>query len=528
MHTRKSRLLRLTGLVAFFAILVLALAACAPAAPGAATETPSEAGAMPDEGPSADEYEGELTLAIWGQIDADPNHSVYSYHEILQQWNEMHPNIDLKYEVIGGSSVPERFTWIKTHMLAGTLPDVVMIYFPGDDFKDPDLVYDFAPDLDKPNPYSDNPTWRNDFPLDGLILKEWAGANGENFFIGPTLSGDTGVTAFLYNKDVFDEVGVEPPTTWAEFIDIQQKIKDAGYTPFSQPVTGPLGWLIDWPRYAISDQLMDEVIKECDFQDPKDRVDVEELTWCVKSGKFRADDPRYLETFQILKDWSPYWQEGFLAPPPEGDPFVSGDAAMEHTMNLWIARYVNNPDIDFEWGTFYEPPITKETTDLVGDVFIRRVGNTGAAGSGSQFLMAPMTTVENGKLAVARDLVQYTTAPAQLQYWCERQPIPCFEPGTPIEEVYPDQPETWQHLRGFFEPGALNNGIRNFDPATFGSDAGSLVGKAFQDYLGDAMSLDELGAEVQSILDEEADKAIREHPEWNADQWTADAPPTTE
>ena len=114
----------------------------------AVEEPAAEEPAAEEESKSAvEEYEGELSLAIWGQIDADPQHSAYSYHEILQQWNEMYPNIDLKYELVGGASVTERFTWIKTHMLAGTLPDVVMIYFPGDDYKDPDLVYDFAEDM---------------------------------------------------------------------------------------------------------------------------------------------------------------------------------------------------------------------------------------------------------------------------------------------------------------------------------------------------------------------------------------------
>ena len=337
--------------------------------------------------------------------------------------------------------------------------------------------------------------------------------------MGPTLSGDTGVTTFLYNKDIFDEVGVEPPTTWAEFMDIQQKIKDAGYTPFFQPMAGPMGWLIDWPIYAISDQLMDEVIRECDIEEPYDNISQKEMVRCIKTGAFRADDPSFMETWKIIKDWSPMWQEGFLAPPPEGDPWAQGEVAMQHMMNLWIGRITGNPDIDFEWGSFYQPPLTTDTSDLVGDVFIRRVGNTGAAASGSQFLMIPTTTVDNGKLEVARDLVQYTTAPEQLQYWCDHQPVPCFEPGTSIEEVYPDQPQTWQQMRGFFEPGAYQNGIRAFYVQTLGQDVGTLTSKLLQDYMGDALTLDEAMEELQVIMEEDADKLIREHPEWNADEW---------
>lgn len=487
----------------------------------AAAEEPEEAKpeeAMTDEG-AMKELEGELTIAVWGQIDADPNHASYAYHEILQQWNDLHPNVNLKYEIIGGASVPDRFTWIKTHLAAGTLPDIVMIYFPNDDFKDPDLVYDFSEDLQAPNPYSDNPTWWDDFPYDGLILREYAGPDNEYFFVGPTLTGDTGVTTIVYNKDIFDEVGVTPPTNWAEFIEVQQKIKDAGYTPFFQPIAGPLGWLIGWPLAATNEQLLDEVVRACDFEEPKDRITDKELAWCIKTGNFRTDDPRHMESWRLMKEWSPFWQEGFLAPPPEGDPFAQGEVAMQHTMNLWLNRISNNPDITFEWGTFYQPPVTEESTEYATGAPIRRVGNLGAAASGSQFLMIPMTTVEKGKLALALDLAQYTTAPEQLQYWCDAQPIPCFEPGTSIEEVYPDSPDVWVRMRGFFEPGAFQNGVRGFDYATFGQDTNTLTLKLLQDYLGDALTLEEAMAELQVILEDAADTAIREHPEWNAADW---------
>lgn len=464
-------------------------------------------------------FEGELTLAVWDQIDADPNHSAYSYHEILQQWNDLYPNVDLQYEIIGGGSVLEKFTWIKTHLMAGTLPDVVMIYFPSDDFSDPDLVYDFSDAMREPNPYSDNPTWRDDFPFDGMILKEYAGLNGEYFFVGPTLSGDSGVTALVYNKDIFDEVGATVPETWAEFMEVQQKIKDAGYTPFFQPMAGPMGWLIGWPLYTIADQLADEVIRELDFEAPYDSISIKEASWGVRTGVWRADDPRFLETWRLIKEWSQYWQEGFLAPPPEGDPFVQGKAAIQHTMNLWIGSIAANPNITFEWGTFYQPPVTTESSQYVTSVFARRVGNTGAPASGSQFLMIPMTTVEAGRLEMAQDLVQYTTAPEQLQYWCDHQPIPCYDPGTPIEEVFPGQPEKWVQLRGFFEPGAFESGTRGFAFAKFGHDASTLSNKLLQEYLGGAITLEEAAVELQALLEEEAEKTIREHPEWDTSDW---------
>ena len=36
-----------------------------------------------------------------------------------------------------------------------------------------------------------------------------------------------------YNKDLFDELGIDVPQTWEELLAAAQKIKDAGYTPFA-------------------------------------------------------------------------------------------------------------------------------------------------------------------------------------------------------------------------------------------------------------------------------------------------------
>ncbi|MBN2658269.1 MAG: extracellular solute-binding protein [Spirochaetales bacterium] len=44
---------------------------------------------------------------------------------------------------------------------------------------------------------------------------------------------DMGGVVFWYNKDIFDEVGVAVPKTWAELIETSKKIKAAGYVPIA-------------------------------------------------------------------------------------------------------------------------------------------------------------------------------------------------------------------------------------------------------------------------------------------------------
>jgi hypothetical protein len=468
------------------------------------------------------DFSGELRIAVWGQIDQAPDRpDVTVVHELMQQWQAMYPNVQLGYDYIGGTNVTERFTWINTNLLAGTLPDAVMIYFPGQDITNAvDLIYDFSEDLQQPNPYSSNPTWRADFPLDGLVLNQTQSSDGGNRVIGFTLSGDSGVTTFAYNRTMFDEVGVEPPKTWGEFMEIQQKLKDAGYTPFQMPTAGPLGWVWNWAEWIIREQLMADVIAECDIEEPFNLLSDKEVVRCVVTGQFSLEDPRMAETWKLMKNWSQYWQADFLAPPPDVDMFAQGQVGIINTMNLWLGQIANNPNINFEWGTFYQPPVTAADSEFGNDVLPRRVGNLGQAGSGSVYFFIPMTTVERSpeRFAMARDLIQYMTAPDQLERWCSQQPIPCYEPGTPIEQVYSD-PVMVERMRGFFEPGAYQNGGASLNWAAFDRSLDAEWSRLFIEYMGGSMTIDEAFAEFQPLLEDSVRRTIRAHPEWDADSW---------
>ena len=45
---------------------------------------------------------------------------------------------------------------------------------------------------------------------------------------------------YLYNKQIFDELKLDIPTTYDELKDICQKMLDAGYTPIYEATTN--GW----------------------------------------------------------------------------------------------------------------------------------------------------------------------------------------------------------------------------------------------------------------------------------------------
>jgi raffinose/stachyose/melibiose transport system substrate-binding protein len=87
--------------------------------------------------------------------------------------------------------------------------------------------------------------------------------------------------AVVYNVEIFDELGLEAPETWDEFMENNAALREAGYAPLS--LTGEL-WKSWWPRI-----LLDQTSRD---------VAIEDIT----SGEVSFTDPRILEALQIMQD----------------------------------------------------------------------------------------------------------------------------------------------------------------------------------------------------------------------------------
>ena len=483
------------------------------AEPPATTEA-AAAGAPVATSSSDKVLSGELVINTWNDITADPAHPSYVLHELIQQWAASHPDVTVTYQPMLGT-VPERFGYISTNLRSQTLADVVMQYFPSPAQLDGDLQYDFSADLDQPNPYSDNATWREDFPLNGVALRDVT-VDGKVLMVGSTYSGDLGDTAVLYNKDILKQAGVEElPRTWSEFYAAMDKIKAAGYEPFYMPTAGADGYIFTWYTVLLSGQLMDDVLAQCDGQVGEEQdgvISQKEAIWCIEKGYWNARHPGVVQTFEEMKKWSQYFHEGYLAPSAPGNLFAQGKVAFLPTVRLTMAVYENDPNLTFEWGSFYLPALKDGETSP-------RLGNSGA-GQGSQYLFIPNTTVDKGKLDLARDLLQYVTSPAAMEYWCANQPIPCFAPGTPIEEIIPGNTVKQERYRGFIEPPTIDNMVARLDANdVFGPAIVVQENQILQDYLAGNADLEQTLDAYQAFLEQQASNILLQHPEWNADSW---------
>lgn len=466
------------------------------------------------EAPAQSDLSGELVINTWGDIAADPNHPSYVLHELIQQWAALHPEVTVSYQPMLGT-VPERFGYISTNLRSQTLADVVMQYFPSPAQLDPELQYDFGADLDAPNPYSTNPTWRDDFPLNQVGLRDVT--VGDNvLMVSTTYSGDLGDTAVLYNRDLLKQAGIEElPKTWSEFYDVMAKLKEAGIQPFYMPSAGADGYIFTWYVVLLADQLTRDLVDVCDGQvdEPNDgNITQKEAIWCIKEGHWNARHPGVVQTFEEIQKWSAYFHEGYLAPSPPGNLFAQGKIAFFPTVRLLMGIYSSDPNMTFDWGSFYLPAMQDGET-------ARRLGNSGA-GQGSQYLFIPETTVDSGKLELARDLLQYVTSPTSMEYWCSKQSIPCFEPGTPLEEVIPGDPQKLERYRGFLEPPTVDNMVSGLNAnQVFGPAIVVQETQILQDYLTGNADLEQTLDKYQAFLDQQADNVILQHPEWGAESW---------
>lgn len=138
----------------------------------------------------------------------------------------------------------------------------------------------------------------------------------------------TNAAGVIYNTEKFEELGLEVPKTWDEFIDVLQKIKDAGEQPLL--MTYKDAWTSLAPWNSMAADLAPE-----NFADDR------------KAGKttFVGTHEEIAEKYLTLLD---YAQDDYmgLSYDDGNKKFANGDAVMIINGNWAISQYRNaNPDV---------------------------------------------------------------------------------------------------------------------------------------------------------------------------------------
>jgi raffinose/stachyose/melibiose transport system substrate-binding protein len=238
----------------------------------------------------------EVTINWW-HISVEESQAAY-WQSLADEYMAMHDNVTIEITILENAAFKERLT---TVMQAGDPPDIFQSWGGAVlwNFADNDLVRNIAPELEG--------EWKDSFSAQAPL--ELFGQDGEYYGVPWTW----GAVGMFYNKDLFEQAGVTPPTTWAEFLDVVQTLKDAGITPIAlgegEKWPGHFWWVYLATRLGGQDAFLAAYDRSGSFTDEP----------FVQAGEYLAD----------LVELEPF-QEGFLAAshPDSQGVFGNGEAAM--------------------------------------------------------------------------------------------------------------------------------------------------------------------------------------------------------
>ena len=289
----------------------------------------------------------------------------------------------------------------------------------------------------------------------------WQTDDGSASFCVPMASV---IHGFIYNKDAFAELGIEVPTTEAEFFAALETIKEDGsYIPMAmgtndQWEAATMGYNNIGPNYWKG----------------------EEGRLALIAGEQKLTDDAWVAPYATLAKWAPYLGDGYEAQtyPDSQNLFTLGRAAIYPAGSWEISGF--NAQADFEMGAFKPPVQNAGDTCYISDHTDIGIGMNAAS--------------ENSE--AARTFLAWVASPEFASIFGNA--LPGFFPlsNTPVEMEDPLAKEFvgWRGecestIRSTYQ--ILSRGTPNLENETWGASVAAIKGTS---------SPADLGAELQNGL----------------------------
>jgi multiple sugar transport system substrate-binding protein len=314
--------------------------ASAPKPTAAAAAAPTTAAAVPTTAAAAQPAAGltteQISLLFMGHVAGGQNEQK-AYDDILAEWQTLHPNIKVEYQVVPDA---ERITKAQAMVAADQAPDmwrhnadVIRLWAARGQLLD---LTDLLPkDYDK-----------NFLP--GLR----AYCIYKNRVWGLPHTTDT--SALFYREDALQAIGVTPPTdlanawTWQQFGDICDKLVAAKKQQYAFTHNEGGGRWVPSFLYSAGGKVVTD-----DFK------------------KMAINTPESIRAFTFLKQWTDKkWAPPAIwttqVPNEDTGQFVRGTASMA-ILGQWNITYLDeNIKDSFKWNVTYLPKDKMSTTSLGG------------------------------------------------------------------------------------------------------------------------------------------------------------------
>jgi len=253
-----------------------------------------------------------LTIESWRNDDAD----IWN-KQILPAFMAKHPDIKVTFK---GYPPTEYNAALNTELAGGTAADIITC-----------RPFDASLDLYKKGnllKLNDVPSLKN---FNDVAKAAWQTDDGKDTFCMPMASV---IHGFIYNKKIFDELGLTPPKTTAEFHAVLDKIKkDGKYTPIA------LGTADQWEAATMGFQNIGP-----------DYWKGEEGRKGLIAGKEKFTDKQYVDVFKELATWAPYMGDGYQAQKyaDTQNLFSLGRAAIYPAGSWDIPLFEQSKDLSFD------------------------------------------------------------------------------------------------------------------------------------------------------------------------------------
>lgn len=293
------------GLVAVVATSAIALAGC------------TAGGAAPSSG---DSEEVELTMLVQETPNLTPDY----WERMFERANEAVDGVNVT-PVYGENSLE----YVQSLFASGQAPDIFGGGIPVEPFAAKGQIAEWSEEDLGPFTVPDN--------FGGYVDGKLYAISGPN--------SSQGIAVMFYNKDLFEQAGIEePPATWEEFLEACEALKAAGIAPIGIGGGGEDTWVAEMAPVSIiaADVLSEDPewfekrkAGEVSFTDPEFVAAVEKTVELSESGYFDMAglSRTYADTEQAFRDQK---------------------AAM-YPMGIWFAASADKNPPDFEVGVFAIP-----------------------------------------------------------------------------------------------------------------------------------------------------------------------------
>lgn len=287
-------------------------------------------------------------LSIWDETD--PSTNGYILNELSKQYGETVDGFEFDYEFVSIEQLDQKVSIL---MSSDDLPEVCT-YESGKRLLD---VINSGQILDVDKTFTD--LGIRDCLDDGAVSLLTTLVDDAGLYDVPM---GLNMEGFWYNKALFEQAGVtEPPKTWDEFMDVCQKLKDAGIVPIVQ------GGKDKWPMTRV---LNAYVVRSVGLDGVKNAVD----------GTANFTDPQYVAAAQMFADMAKneYFSVGMttIDPSTASAMLMNGQAAMKYD-GSWFIQDLSLPEnaAGPEGIGFFNVPLTDNADGGTLDDYSMNCGN---------------------------------------------------------------------------------------------------------------------------------------------------------